>query len=133
VSTVNTDLHAILLAAVEQRLKATRRQLYWAQQTSLALADPKLLGAYIPGWHDWPEVEELCEFAIRQVEADLRRLERHAPFEADAWWRSEKGVFCQHCQLTSNDGDPLSRAWPCDDLLDLAASYGVETEGDTRG
>ena len=73
-------------------------------------------------------------FVLRQCARDLKVLERHGRFEQKDWSR-ERGIFtapaCTYCELTSNDGDGLSRDWPCADLLDLADAYAIAIEEDT--
>ncbi|MFY1595466.1 DUF6221 family protein [Micromonospora sp. WMMD737] len=69
---MSDDLLTWLAEQIDAAEKQTRTLLYWAQQTSLTLQDPKLLGKYIPGWHAWPDVEQLC----RQHLADLNAKRR---------------------------------------------------------
>ena len=88
-------------------------------------------------------VEEIAVFvaehdpadAERRYSAALRVLNRHAVGEQSNWSR-DRGSYvepsCDHCELTSNDGDPLYRDWPCPEIRDLAASLGLDiTEGST--
>ncbi len=72
--------------------------------------------------------------AIRRYERDLRVLRRHRSFEQKDW-SVARGSFtapgCTHCELTSNDGDPLARNWPCPEITDLAEALGVTIEETT--
>jgi len=86
--------------------------LHEAQQVHIALHDPA--------------------DALRRYAGELEVLERHAPFDQEDW-SVERGRFtepgCEHCQLTSNDGDPLYRDWPCPEIRSLASRLGVSVDG----
>lgn len=56
---------------------STRTLLYWSQQTILTLKDPQLLGKYIPGWHDWPDVEKMCQQRLADLDAKRRIVNWH--------------------------------------------------------
>lgn len=47
----------------------------YAQQTVLALQDPRHLGKFIPGWHEWPDVEAGCTERLAEVDAKRRILD----------------------------------------------------------
>lgn len=103
------DLNAALRAAVEERLRRAKAAVK-AAWCGCTFNDPA--------------------FTVRQCERDLAVLDRHVPFEAQTF-DAVRGFIaeaqCLHCQLTSNDGDPFNREWPCPDVLDMAKAYGVET------
>jgi hypothetical protein len=78
----------------------------------------------------WPDRIE------RQVEAFKRLLERHKPVEqwgggghVERWLIA---VECSYCWAFDRDGDRddygAGRAWPCDEIRDLAAIYGIEVD-----
>ena len=69
------DLVTWLRAQLDTTEASTRKLLYWAQQTILTLQDPKLLGKHIPGWHDWPDVERMCQERLADVDAKRRILD----------------------------------------------------------
>ncbi|WP_341719960.1 DUF6221 family protein [Micromonospora sp. FIMYZ51] len=52
----------------------TRKLLTEAQRNDLAVKDPRLLGRYIPGWHDWPDVERVCRDRLADLDAKRRIL-----------------------------------------------------------
>ena len=68
------DLIAFLSARLGEQEDHARRLLGIAQETSLALKDPTLLGKYIPGWYSWGDVETLCAATLREVTAKRKRL-----------------------------------------------------------
>ena len=71
------DLIAFLNARLDEREDHARRLLCIAQETSLALKDPALLGRYIPGWYSWGDIETLCAATLREVEAKRMILARY--------------------------------------------------------
>lgn len=69
---------------------------------------------------------------LRQVERDLRVLERHALVE-NRWpdnprYDSDKCAYC-HVEGTDYDDYGSYMDWPCADILDLAHAYAIPTEG----
>lgn len=74
------DLPAFLTARYAEAETATRELLRTAQDTRLALQEPRLLGREIPGWHSWPDVEAMCNSRLadiavkRAILADCARL-----------------------------------------------------------
>ncbi|MFI1197717.1 DUF6221 family protein [Micromonospora sp. NPDC020750] len=70
------DLVTWLRAQLDDEEATARELLYRAQQTSLTLKDPKLLGRYIPDWHDWPDVETMCRQRIAELAASGRLLKQ---------------------------------------------------------
>ena len=84
-----------------------------AQAASLAVKEPRLLGREIPGWHSWPDVEAMCESALREIEAKRAILAKHHAETPSKYGRDEPR--CAVC-LTDRgrwpddwSGDP----WPC--------------------
>jgi hypothetical protein len=77
-----------LTALLEQREQKIRELLRTAQDTSLDLKDPKLLGRHIPGWHSWGDVEAVCGEALFSVAAVRAVLELHR--------RSDKPARTRH-------------------------------------
>jgi hypothetical protein len=110
-----SDLAVRLRAVIEERrLTATSLQRR-AQEHSLEIQKPELLGRFIPGWYEWPDVERLAADAILAAERDLWVLERHAP-SSDIW-------YCNGPH--GREGD---EPWPCRELLRMATRYGIEVE-----
>jgi hypothetical protein len=123
-----SESHAAVHATVAAQLESTRDLLYWAQYTTLELKDPKLLGKRNPGWHDWPKVERLAEYAIRACEADLERVVEHAPEPYGE--TSEYGpapIACSYCQ----DNYDQYPTYPCREVLRIARAYSVEVSNAT--
>lgn len=75
VATAVDDLAAWLRAQLDDDEQRTRKLLAYAQQTILTLQDPRHLGKFIPGWHDWPDVERMCTDRLAEIEAKRRILE----------------------------------------------------------
>ncbi|MGC5033064.1 DUF6221 family protein [Micromonospora sp. DT229] len=86
------DLVTWLRAQLDEDEERTRELLYWTQQTILALKEPKLLGKYIPGWHDWPKVERLCRERLAEVDAKRRILDDAAGYIADGMEAATDGL-----------------------------------------
>ena len=125
-----SDLAARLRAVVEKRLAVARaatpgpwRMLMVGRLVmgDYETAMPRPNGIHI-ALNDPADVILACE-------RDLAVLERHAVIDQRNW-SVARGDFtepaCVHCELTSNDGDPLFRDWPCDEIRDLATRYRVE-------
>lgn len=114
-----TDLHTRLTAAVDARLTKTRQLLVYAQQNSLTLADPRWLGREVPGWHEWPDVEALAEWAIAICERDQQILHRHRPCRCQPDGAGGPPHCFNHCRVRPG------RPW-CPEITDMAAAYGIE-------
>jgi hypothetical protein len=99
------DLIAFITARLDNAETKARDLLRTAQDVGLALQEPHLLGREIPGWHSWPDVETMCEGALRDVESARRILARHR--DCVPWGNGP----CEHAGIT---GEP-----PCPDLRDL--------------
>jgi hypothetical protein len=129
-----TDLHVILVAAVQHRLELARAATpgpwspdspWLSDVVNSALLGPVADCSIGTGFRP-QSLEDARHIAanspdvvIRQCEADLRRLERHVPNAVE----SEAAGLCAY---------GWHEAWPCCDVRDLAASYAVEVlnEGD---
>jgi hypothetical protein len=83
------DLTTWLRAQLDRVEQETRKLLVAAQQTSLRLQEPRLLGREIPGWHDWPDVERLCAERLAEVDAKRRILDMWTEWHATA----ENGTY----------------------------------------
>lgn len=62
-----TTLIEFLRARLDDRAERAAKLLRYAQENDVAVRDPDLLGRRVPGWHDWPEVEQMA----REVLADI--------------------------------------------------------------
>lgn len=71
-------------ASLEEIRDAARDLMRTAQNASLAVQEPRLLGSYVPGWHSWPDVEGMCEKAVSLVAAIEAVLDLAAEWEAKA-------------------------------------------------
>lgn len=109
---MTADLAAWLLAdegpIAAQEVEA-RRLLRIAQDTSLELKEPTLLGRRIPGWHSWPDVERLCQQALAECAAKRRTVAHHAKGPSVR----HPGYDCSWCAFP----------WPCFDLMNIAQAY----------
>ncbi|MFG1846751.1 hypothetical protein [Micromonospora carbonacea] len=137
--TATDELHVWLGQQITAAETRTRELLYWAQQTTLTLKDPKLLGKYIPGWHDWPAVERVCRERLAELDAQRRILELHAPRALPAAYSAVDKVMyrpavtqCEHCdELCHSDSglacdDPVDGLWPCPTVRTVAAAFSTE-------
>lgn len=134
-----TDLHTRLVAAVHTRAAVARAATpgpwMWRLQNGrykFALMSgnwphehvvlPSAEPDYLPANHDASFMEANGpDVVLRQCEADLRRLERHAP-ETAVYYDVQVCAYCRAEDL----GDAVRVYWPCEDALDLAAALGVE-------
>lgn len=110
-----------LRARHDEAEATTRDLLYWAQQTILTLKDPKLLGKYIPGWHDWPKVEQMCRDRLADLDSKRAILAEHAPDTAGL------RTVCAVCA-----DPPVHEAtwhdWPCLTVRLLAAPFAAHPD-----
>lgn len=128
--TLHDDLHA----AVNRRMELARA----ASDTSPspwtavdanhawihdATNEPLVAG----GWLSWEEAQLIAANdpadTIRRCEADLRRLERHRRIECVNSY-CKIGGWCVGCDPT-NDRTCSEAPWPCPDVLDVVAAYGL--------
>ena len=145
------NLHELLVAEVQRRLEvvraATGRHWYsnggWEIRTvpvgDVEAADPPFWFLVArPGeqrqsaWADFRHIalHDPAD-AVRRYEADLRRLERHAPRVEPASRYRPEIVECEHCASLCHSRSGLGcetpdAPWPCDEIADLAASLGME-------
>lgn len=77
---VTDDVVAWLREQLDEDEARTRKLLANAQQTALTLQDPRHLGKFIPGWHDWPDVEQMCTDRLREIEAKRRMINSECSF-----------------------------------------------------
>lgn len=147
------DLHARLVAAVTARLDLARRADYsnedwtadvkagfgprvgpWSREVEHAVwqCDDEEDGCpdEARGWK--AEARFIAAHrpadAIRRHEAALRVLQRHRPERGDWWFVAghEHEICCRACAEIDYD---VSQPWPCDDIRDVAASYGEVIDG----
>lgn len=90
------DLMTWLLVQLDEDEARTRKMLAYAQQTVLTLQDPRHLGKFIPGWHDWPDVERMCTERLAEIDAKRRILDLHAPVATGPTWQPGPPQ-CEHC------------------------------------
>lgn len=69
------DIAEFLRARLDERGERAKKLLRYAQENDLAVRDPRLLGRVIPGWHEWPEVEQMAREVLADVDADRRIME----------------------------------------------------------
>lgn len=69
------DLVVWLRAQLDEVERRTRKLLAHVQRTTLTLKDPRHLGKWMPGWHDWPDVEQMCVEWLAEVEAKRRIID----------------------------------------------------------
>jgi Family of unknown function (DUF6221) len=90
-------LVAFLTARLDEDDQQLRKLLCRAQNVSLELQEPKLLGRHIPGWDSWGDVEKLCVRALREAEADRALIAAYEAARAavppvDGWYEFADGV-----------------------------------------
>lgn len=116
-NTVNTTLHDRLRAAVEHRLSLARA----AAETWLNVGVAVEESDGVPFAAADTTVAHLAAndpaTIARHCEADLRRLERHAPVDEGCRW-------C-YAGTSAETGADEFLSWPCPEIADLAAAYGV--------
>jgi hypothetical protein len=119
-------LHTHLRTVIEERLTIARVALSMANvgNTYRWRAELMILNEFVAFVFQHDPAD-----AVRRYEADLRRLERHAPSPQLHY----DEVVCDYCYdlCHSRSGlmcDTPDAPWPCDEIKDLAASLGVEVE-----
>lgn len=90
------DLIGWFKAEVDADEARARKLLANAQQTVLTLRDPRHLGKFIPGWHDWPDVERMCTERLAEIDVKRRILDLHAPAATGPTWQPGPPQ-CEHC------------------------------------
>lgn len=71
------DLVTWLREQIAEDEEAARKRMHHAQENHLLLQDPKYLGLFVPGWHEWPEIEAAAAHALAQCEAHTAILDRY--------------------------------------------------------
>ena len=93
-----------------------------AQDVSLSLQDPALLGRHIPGWYSWPEVEAMCTGRLADIPAERAILKLHQP---------DIGPHCTECScagaLAATDCFDLVD-WPCATVRQTIAGWSSHPE-----
>lgn len=69
------DLAEFLLARVAEDEVEARKRLHRAQRHDLTVRDPKHLGQFMPGWHEWREIEAFAARVLADCEAKRRIVE----------------------------------------------------------
>lgn len=109
---VLVDVEAIRAAVDARRKSAVKLQRY-AQENHLAIQEPRLLGRHIPGWHEWPEVEQLAADMVLMCDWADGVLSRHVDEYEDG---------CVGCGFDSQEERRYS--WPdCPEILAVAAAF----------
>jgi len=75
VTTETLTLTGFLLARIAEDEAEAAKLLRRAQDHELAIQEPRLLGTTIPGWHDWPLVQDLAARVLAECEAKRRIVE----------------------------------------------------------
>lgn len=120
---MSASLHDRLRAAVEEKLALAQAATVanvngqWGVKAANSAED---VAAMVAFWHDRTDPAA----AVRQHEAALRVLERHAP----TWSTRKGGVDIQVCAHAWADGDGWLAFWPCQDAMDVADAYGVPVD-----
>lgn len=110
------DVETIRAAVDARRESATKLQRY-AQDHHLAVQDPKHLGRYMPGWHDWPDYEKLAADMILMCDWAEGVLSRHV---------DEYGDGCVGCGFDSQEERRYS--WlDCPEIKAMTTVFGVRT------
>ncbi len=105
---MSDDLHARVAAALaEEQARAESLGDMWRVYLTG--------GVRASAWHGFKDYIAAQDPArtLARVAADWRVLERHQQFESGDW--------CARCDGPTED-------WPCPDVRDLAARYGIEVE-----
>lgn len=111
------DLITWLRAAMEDDERRSRKLLADAQQNALIVQDPSYLGKFMPGWHDWPDVERMCTERLADIGAKRAILGMHegrhwcSPGPEDTEWRVIEA------------GEEVTRVYPCLHLRVLALPF----------
>lgn len=118
------ELEAFTKARLDEAEAAARELLRTAQDVSLKLQDPALLGRYIPGWYSWPEVEAMCAGRVAGIAAMRAVLAEHQP-EAPGKYGGPDVPRCAVC-LSDRGGwaeDRQADPWPCKTVREVAAIW----------
>jgi hypothetical protein len=97
-----------LLARIAEDERSTRSLLQSFRETREQLKNPKTLGLFMPGWHDWPQVEKMCARVLAECEVTRQVIAR-----------TEKGCECH----ASGDETGYGVGWDWDVLDAIARPY----------
>ena len=84
-------LTAFLLARIAEDQAENEKLLRRAQDHELAIQEPRLLGTTIPGWYDWPLVQDLAARVLAECEAKRRIVEECQGWDAELDGRGALG------------------------------------------
>ena len=100
------DLAAFVRDRLDEQEHGARELRRRAQEHRRAVKEQAVLGTHVPGWHDWPKVDQVCATVLAQVAANRRIVDDHAGLVPDFW-----------CQADSACKDPddrdLRERMPC--------------------
>ena len=85
---MSDDLVAFLRARLDEQEHGVRELQRRAQEHRRAAQKPAVLGTYVPGWYDWPEVDQMCATVLAQVAAHRRIVDLyagHANYDTEDW------------------------------------------------
>lgn len=71
------EIARFIQARLDERKAKAERLLRYAQENDVAVRDPDVLGTRVPGWHQWPDVEEAMRYTLADVAAK-RDIVAHA-------------------------------------------------------
>lgn len=74
-----------LRARLDERHARAAKLLRYAQENDVAVRDPRLLGRTVPGWHDWPEVEQMAREVLAEADAKRRIVELAESLDVPGW------------------------------------------------
>lgn len=107
-----------LRARLDDRHARASKLLRYAQENDVAVRDPRLLGRTIPGWHEWPEVEQMAREVLAEVDAKRRIITEHEPIHGTVEWDHDQNgrgeaLCCPRCQNAEHDewDPPIGHAY----------------------
>jgi hypothetical protein len=115
---------AFVAARLDEEEAAARELLRTAQDVSLELQDPALLGRHMPGWYSWPKVEAMCTGRLAGIAAGRAILAGHQP-EAPGKYGGPDIPRCATC-LSDRGGwaeDRQADLWPRKTVREVAAIW----------
>lgn len=114
------EFEAFTKARLDEAEAAARELLRTAQDVSLKLKDPALLGRRMPGWHSWPDVEAMCTGRLADIEAMRAVLAMHHQPREDGTYDyvyPEALKFCSSCgpgdSWEAREHPDWFDEWPC--------------------
>jgi Family of unknown function (DUF6221) len=123
------DLVTWLRAQLDEDEARTRKLLVYAQQTVLTLQDPSHLGKFIPGWHDWLDVETMCTVRLAEVAAKRAIIDLHSRVDSRTDWLGKGDVHwppesaCYGCGANFREEYAVPDANDCPVVRLLAQPY----------